>query len=240
MKKYFALAISLLIISNVVYSQTTEVILQKYFEHTGLQKFDSISTIQIEGTTSAAKMVVAFRLQYKKPNFFRMKERSNDDIVAYKLDNGKDNVIMLRDTTIDFPQFDNFIMKSMVDFMQGGIYNYKKNGINIEYQGTDTIRGNTFYKLELTDAVGLKYIAMLDTTTYDIRYLSGDPLSGPMQFSQIFLDNYKKINGISLPHKIDFADRGMEILIRIDEIKLNVNLPKELFTKNYPENKNFD
>ena len=240
MKKYFALAISLLFIANMAYSQTTEEILQKYFEHTGIQKFDSVKTMQIEGSTTAAQMFVAFRLQYMKPNFFRMKERSNDDIVVYKLDNGKDNIIMLRDTTIDFPMFDNYIMKCIVDFMQGGIYNNQKNGINIEYQGTDTIRGNTFYKLELTDAVGLKYTAMLDTTTYDIRYLSGNPLSGPMQFSHIYLDNYKKVNGISLPHKIDFADMGMEILFRIDDIKLNINIPKDLFTKNYPENKNFD
>ena len=240
MKKYFALVISLLFISEIVYSQTTEEILQEYFEYTGIQRLDSIKTMQIEGTTTAAQMFVAFRLQYMKPNFFRMKERSKDNIVVYKLDNGKDNIIMLRDTTIDFPVFDNFIMKCIVDFIQGGIYNHKKNGISIEYHGKDTIRGNTFYKLELTDAIGLKYIAMLDTTTYDIRYLSGNPLSGPMQFSHIFLDNYQKVNGISLPHKIDFADMGMEILIRIDDIKLNVNTPKDVFTKNFPENKNFD
>jgi len=61
-----------------------------------------------------------------------------------------------------------------------------------------------------------------------------------MQFSPIFLDNYRKVDGISFPFKIDFADRSMEILIRIDSIKLNPVLPKEIFTIDYPENKNFD
>ncbi|HOV92116.1 MAG TPA: hypothetical protein PLC04_03435 [Candidatus Kapabacteria bacterium] len=240
MKRYITLLFSFLIIGNLAYAQTTEEFLQKYFEHTGLQKLDSVKAFEIEGTTDAVKMLVAFRLQFMKPNFYRMKERSNNDIVVYKIDNGKDNVVMLRDTTIPFPVFDNFIMKSIVDLLSGGIYNYQKNGINIEFQGTDTMRGNKYYKLELTDKIGLKFIAMLDTTTFDIKYLSGNPLSGPMQFSPIFLDNYRKVDGISFPFKIDFADRAMEILIRIDSIKLNPVLPKEIFTIDYPENKNFD
>ncbi|HPD33202.1 MAG TPA: hypothetical protein PKV40_02525 [Candidatus Kapabacteria bacterium] len=240
MKKYIALLFSFLFITNIMYAQTTEEILQKYFELTGLQKLASVKTLEIEGSTNAVKMLVAFRLQYMKPNFYRMKERTNNDIVAYKIDNGIDNVIKLRDTTIPFPVFDNFIMKSIVDLLQGGIYNYKNNGINIEFKGIDTILGNKFYKLELTDKIGQKFIAMLDTTTYDIRYLSGNPLSGPMQFAPIFLDNYQKVDGISFPCKIDFADRTMDILIRIESIKLNPVLPKEIFTINYPENNNFD
>jgi len=240
MKKYIAFVFSFLFISNLMYAETTEEILKKYFEHTGMQKLDSVKTIEVEGATTAMQMYVAFRLQYMKPNFYRMKERSKDDIVAYKIDNGVDNVIMLRDTIIDFPVFDNYIMKSLVDMLQGCILNYQKNGINIDFQGTDTLRGNTFYKLLLKDPIGQTFTVMLDTATYDIRYMSGNPLSGPMQFAPIFLDNYQKVDGISLPFKIDFADRGMEIIMRIDNIKLNVNFPKEMFTVNYPENKNFD
>ncbi|MCE5305604.1 MAG: hypothetical protein ABFD00_06035 [Chloroherpetonaceae bacterium] len=239
MKKYIALIFAFLFVSSIVFAETTDEFLQKYFNHTGIQKFDSVKTLEVEGSTTVSNMFIPFRLDYMKPNFYRMKER-NGDVVAYKIDNGTEKSIILRDTTIDFPVFDNFIMRSIIDLLQGCILNYEKNGFTIDYQGTDTLRGNTFFKLVLTDQIDQKYTALLDTTTYDIRYLSGNPLSGPMQFSPIFLDNYQKVDGISFPFKIDYADRGMEIIMRIDQIKLNVNLPKSIFTVKSPENKNFD
>jgi outer membrane lipoprotein-sorting protein len=237
MKKFALSLIGLFIFFSFSYSQeiTAEEILKKYFEHTGLDKYNTIKSFEIEGETQIFGDVYPFRLQYKAPNFYRWKERYKTQTV-YKIINGTDTKVRNIEKIVDLGQFEQDIIRNVINYMEGFLANYKINNFKVEYDGIDKYRDTPVYILKITTPTEKTYKLYLDQRTFDIRYSTGNPFI-LADIGAIRFDDYTQVDGFSFPRRTQLENEQFPVITRIYSIKLNVDFPNSFFIVDSPDNK---
>jgi hypothetical protein len=178
MKRISIFLVAVFVITFTAFSQkfTQEEFMQKYLEKTGMDKYNKIKTLIIEGETQIMKDYYPFRLYFKAPNRFRMKERFKNDYTYKIIDGGIRKAIGSEDRQMDMSQLEIDMMLNIINFMEGFITNYKANGFKIEYLGLDTLNKITAYnKPAPSQMPSPPFIAKQDT--FDITKIKIDPLN---------------------------------------------------------------
>lgn len=136
-----------LLFSVNVFSQkmTTEEFMKKYYEKTGMDKYNKIKTMIIEGENQILKDYYPFRLHFKAPNYYRLKERFKSDYTHKIISGDFRKTVGSDDRSMDMSQVEVDLIVNVVNFLEGFITNYKTNGFKIEYQGLDTVNKKTAF-----------------------------------------------------------------------------------------------
>ncbi len=214
---------------------TADSIIKKFYEHTGLDKFNKIKSFEIEGETQIFGDIYPFRLQYKAPNFFRWKERFHNQVV-YKIINADEAKVRTVDKTVDMGNLEQDIIRNTINYMEGFLANYKTNHFKVEYDGVDDYNGLMVYVLKVTTPTDKVFKLYLDQKTFDIRFASANPFVladiGPVHF-----DNYTQVDGFSFPKRTQLENQQFPIIQRFYSIKINLDFPDSFFKVDSPDNK---
>lgn len=236
---------------------TLDSLLKIYFEKNNLDKFNELKSIEIEGEMEILNNTYAFRLQYKPPHFFRVKERFQSQWI-YRILNGKEMKAITKNGLVDITQQEIDVTYNLIYFMKGFLTEYKKNGFQLTYLGLDTI---SYLPQSSPDPArpviqippfkipkGLHHIIEVKTPMNETNkvYINKDNLNitlsseNPFMFAKIGpvkFDLYEEVNGYLFPRRIEIISQVFPAIFRIQQITLNKEFPDSYFQLDSPENK---
>ena len=96
--------------------------------------------------------------------------------------------------------------------------------------GTDTVEGKPCYKVVLTPAEGSPLTECFDTQS-GLMVKMSLTAQGPFgeQQAEFYPTDYRKEDGVLMPHKVKQSAMGQEITLTIDSISFNPEIPKDRF-----------
>lgn len=117
--------------------------------------------------------------------------------------------------------------QKQLDIKSNQLLDYKTNGTRAEYVGTDTVNGNTCFKIKFTDKEGNESTSYFDKNTYYLvrteNKLKSD--SEEMEVAVLY-DKYKKMDeGVVMPMSV--TAQGAEITFT--SIELNKPVDEKVF-----------
>jgi len=114
------------------------------------------------------------------------------------------------------------------------LLNPKKHGITYTYKGTEKIEEKDYLVLEQAFADGYKSSIYVDPKTYLVYKTKGLSLN-QMEVevnTETVVSDYKKVNGVMVPHAITIFQEGDEFLtITVTEVSFNTGLEDSFFKK---------
>ena len=232
-------------------------VLSIYFQKTGLDKFNEIKSLEIEGEMEILNNTYAFRLQYKPPYFFRMKERFGSQWV-YRILNGKEMKVITKNGIIDISQQEIDVVYNLIAYLKGFLTDYKKNGFELTYLGLDTIShipepspdpARPVIQIPVAKIPkGLHHIIQVKTPTNEVNkvYINNETYNitlsseNPFMFAKIGpvkFDLYENVEGFRFPFRIEIISPVFPAIFRLQQITLNKEFPDSYFKLDSPENK---
>lgn len=236
---------------------TLDSLLSIYFEKNNLDKFGQIKTIELEGEMEILNNTYAFRLQYRPPHFYRVKERFQSQWV-YRIFNGKEMKVITKNGLVDVSQQEIDVTYNLISFMKGFLTDYKKNGFELSYLGLDTISYLPEPSADPAKPVitipipkipkGLHHIIQLKTPMNEIDkiYINKESLNitlsseNPFMFAKIGpvkFDLYEDTDGYKFPRRIEIISQVFPAVFRIFQVTLNKEFPDSYFQLDSPDNK---
>lgn len=236
---------------------TLDSLLSLYFQKNKLNKFDEIKTIEIEGEMEIMNNVYAYRLQFKPPHFFRVKERFQSQWI-YRILNGKEMKAITKNGLVDITQQEIDVTYNLISYMRGFLTDYAMNGFQITYLGLDTISyipeksadpARPIIQIPISKIPkGLHHIIQISTPMNETNkvYINKDNLNitlsteNPFMFAKIGpvkFDLYEETDGYIFPRRIEIISQVFPAIFRIQQITLNKEFPDSYFQLDSPENK---
>ncbi len=119
--------------------------------------------------------------------------------------------------------------------IDGLLIDYAAKGSRVETAGTDKVEDHDAYKLKVTLKNGQVRHVWLDGQSFlDIK-VDGSPrrLDGKPRSVEIYLRDFKAVQGLMIPHRLETAVQGVKNKekIQIENVAVNPNLNDSLFTK---------
>ncbi len=119
--------------------------------------------------------------------------------------------------------------------IDGLLIDYAAKGSRVETAGTEKVEDHDAYKLKVTLKNGQVRHVWLDGQSFlDIK-VDGSPrrLDGKPRSVEIYLRDFKAVQGLMIPHRLETAVQGVKNKekIQIENVAVNPNLNDSLFTK---------
>jgi hypothetical protein len=119
--------------------------------------------------------------------------------------------------------------------LDGPLIDYRKKGTRIAYEGIDKVEGKRAYKLKLRSKSGHIEHLWIDAKTFLDLKIDGAPrkLDGKMHKVAVMYRNYRRVNGLMIPHELDTVVAGVKQTrkISIERVTINPPLENNLFAK---------
>ena len=234
-KKLFFILVSLIVMSNLVQSQTLEEVLKKYFVATGQEKVLTVNSIKATGKMVQGGIEIPFMTMMKRPDFVRV-EGTFQGLTFIQTYNGKEgwNLNPFAGSTTPQP-FTEDQMRSIryqAD-MDGMLWNWKEKGYTVTLEGTEDMEGTSCFKIKLLTKDGDVFTYYLDSDSYMLlRTNTKIKVQGNDSESDSYYSNYMQVEGMSMPGKIDVKINGQLVQTLItDKAEINTELDNSLFDK---------
>ncbi len=123
-------------------------------------------------------------------------------------------------------------MESQLEFFINPLYNYPKKGLKVEYVGDEKLDGKDVYKIRTIAKDSSEFYYFIDKNTYLIqRSNSKTVVNNVFVEATAIFSNYKKINGLLIPHVIGIFTEGKKTAeMKFERVDINTNLDDELFS----------
>lgn len=237
MKRWLFLAVAVLCLSALVFSQTADELVSKNIEAKGgLDKIKAVKTLRITGRAEQSdNPPVGVIIEHERPDEIRQ-----DIIVAgmtmvqaYDGKEGwmiqpfggkKDPQLMgeddLRDLTVDAD-------------IDGPLVDYKAKGNTVEYLGHSVVDGDDALRLKVTLKNGDVLYYDLDPDSYlEIRREAQEYIRGSVKESVTEYGSYKAVDGVMYPFSMAIwpkNDPTQTATVTIDKVEVNVPLQESQF-----------
>lgn len=194
----------------------------------GGKRLSSLRTVTLEGSVAAAGGVAggSFTLDVKLPNRYYMELVAGDRSVieAY---NGKSawrqNAAGVIGTLVG-PE--GLQIEAAARYYNSHLVNFKRNRLIVTFIGPAQVRGKDAIELEVTSLAGPKRQVYFDAQTH-LVVQEAATMGGVDQ--KIFYDDYKPVDGVQLPHKIELQ-RGIDSFqIQITRAAVNESIGERVF-----------
>jgi len=121
-------------------------------------------------------------------------------------------------------------MKRGADFYQE--LNYKKHYTKMEVKGKEKVGSYETYVVEATPSEGSpdKLYFDVDTGLLVRQDEEAETQQGKMQM-EVYMEDYKVVDGVKIPHTVKQVNPAMTIVIKITEIKNNIEIEDAKFNK---------
>jgi outer membrane lipoprotein-sorting protein len=114
--------------------------------------------------------------------------------------------------------------------LDGSLVDYKAKGYSVELVGKEDFNGSSVYKLKITKRPGSEEFAYLDATTFlQVRATAKQVQQGRSVDVDTTLGDYKPVNGVLFPFKIETKADGTVIVIVLDKSEANIPIDDAIF-----------
>jgi outer membrane lipoprotein-sorting protein len=119
--------------------------------------------------------------------------------------------------------------------IDGFLIDSAAKGTRVESDGVDNVEGRAAYKLKVTLKGGQARRVWVDGQSFFEIKVEGEPrrLDGKPHRVEVYLRDYKRENGLMIPHVIETAVQGVDAKEKIttDSVTINPKLDDSRFTK---------
>jgi outer membrane lipoprotein-sorting protein len=188
-------------------------------------------------TKERAEAQLPFTLEFKRPNKTRIEIEFNGqtDVQVYDGRQGWKLRPFLGRNGWDPYTADELKQAAAEPGIDGLLIDAAAKGVRVESSGTETIDGHAAYKLKVTLKNGQVRHVWVDGQSFLELKVDGDPrrLDGKPHAVEIYQRDYKKDQGLMIPHLLETAVRGVKKTekIQIESVTVNPTLSDARFTK---------
>lgn len=237
-KSTFVLLIAsvLIGISPNLTAQTLDEVLEGHFEAMAMDKVLKINSVNSTGKVimMGGQMEMGYSMIQTRPNksYTEMDFQGNKFVQVFTGDGGwAINPMAGPDAQpLTEEQVDQMKQQS---YIEGILYNHKEKGYAVELVGEDEVEGSPTYKLKVIpqEGNGEDFFMHLDQDSYIIIKMDViQEMQGQEVEAEIFLSNYKEVDGVPFPHSMEIRSNGQAMMEMIFEnIKLNGEVDETLF-----------
>lgn len=236
LKKLLTLVCLALFLSVSASAETAESILEKSFEaYGGKVKYSEIKTMSMDMKMSFSGMDIVMKYSSKDKTKMRM-ESSMFGMKMISVVTENSGWASQNGTITDYSpeqlEQEREKMKSQTSFMNEEFMNWKELGYTVELIGEEAVDGSPAYKMKMLKE-GNELIQYIDKATYlAIKMTAKENKNGEETTNEIFIQDYKDVNGFKIPHLMKIFTGGVESgKIIFENFKINEPIDDKLFTK---------
>ncbi|KVN39918.1 hypothetical protein WT12_02605 [Burkholderia territorii] len=206
----------------------------------GLQAWRAISTMKMTGELDAGgkkNVRLPFTLTLKRPHKSRLEIQFEQRTSLQVYDGSKGWLVRPYLGRNDIEPYTPAQLKSAAESaeLDGPLIDYASKGTTIEALGTEQVEGHRAYVLKLTLKDGAQRRVWIDASSFLELKIDGDPrvLDGRMHSVAVFYRDYRKENGLVIPHTMETVVSGVKTTHRITiaHVALNETADDALFAK---------
>jgi|SRR5450432_499455 outer membrane lipoprotein-sorting protein len=178
-----------------------------------------------------------FTLEFKRPNKTRIEIEFNGQTAVQVYDGAQGWKLrpFLGRNSWDTYSPDELKKAAAEPGIDGLLIDAAAKGAKVESAGTDTVEGHAAYNLKVTLKDGEVRHVWVDGQSFLELKVDGAPrrLDGKPHAVEIYQRDYKKDQGLMIPHLLETAVRGVKKTekIQIDSVTVNPTLSDTRFTK---------
>ena len=225
-------------ITSPGFGQKTADILEKMIEAQGGRKLlEKIKDSTFSGTMEMIQMGIegSMTIYHKEPNKLRQEIEFMGMIIttvfdgetAWMTNPETGNVEELPEKAVEQTK------REAIDFGNAALLHPEKYGITYTFKGKENIEGKDYFVLDRTFPDGHKATIYVDSENYLIYKTvstADNPMTGMEVEAEILLSDYKKIDGMIIPHSIKIFYEGEEFgEMAVTEVKFNSGLEDSFF-----------
>jgi outer membrane lipoprotein-sorting protein len=215
-------------------AQTVDEILDKHFKAIGQEKLSKAQTIEMQGKMMNMGLEMPFVQKFKRESKFRMDATimGSSMTQAFSGDKGWQLSPMMGITEPIDLTIEELKQASANSNVDGELYKYKERGSTIQFLGMDKFENADVYKLKLTRNTGDEAVYFINSSTYLPMKIQVEVAAQGMPMTvETIMSEYKEIDGIKMPHKIETRSAGMSVTVMIDKIIFNSPMDDSIFEK---------
>lgn len=223
---------ALVMFSPPIRAQTVDEILSKNTQaHGGLDKIKSLTSLKITGKiVTPPAPEVTFTIGKKRPNLLRtdFNDRGKKATQAFDGSTGWETSFLGGDALAASEDELKEIQQD-ADF-DGPLIDYREKGETIELVGKENVDGTAAYKLKvsLSDA-STEYYYLDAASGLELKRTRKVKRQGKEIEVTTSFENYKQVNGLSLPFSIKQTVGGTQQQIVIDNAQINIAIDDSVF-----------
>ncbi len=209
-------------------AQSLEEIVTKQSQALKEDKYNNVNTLKVTGKMSQMGMDLTMTTWYKAPNKIRLVLSVSGMEITQVFDGEKGymiNPMSGSDEPQELPASQTESMKNNSSF-KSPLSQYFKDG-KLTLEGTENIKDKPAFKIKAIDGENIYYI-FVDKTSYL-------PVKMSVTTSGITVDSYQEwseMNGLMLPTKTTSQTEGMEFVMTLDNVEVNVPIEDTFFKVN--------
>jgi hypothetical protein len=222
--------------SCVCFAQTVDEIIAKNLQaRGGAERLKAIQSTRMSGQMTIGNLRAAFVQENKRP--YKVREEqiiqgmigidAYDGKIAWHIapwEGRKDPDLLSADDR-----------KALVEDgdLEGQLVDYKNKDHRAEYLGHDFVEGTDCYKIKLTLSTGDVRYYYIDTDTFlELKIESERSVRGTVRYSETYLGDYEKVNGIYFPFAVEICTKGdpERVKFSIEKVAVDSAIPDSRFS----------
>lgn len=209
---------------------TAEAILDKYVEVTG----GKAAYAKIRNGVLTGRMEFVGKGIKGSLTSYKAGPRKSYEVVEIegvgKIEQGTDGQVAWERSALQGPRIKEGEERASVLRAAAPYPEWRQQFPKVELAGEDTVDGRACYKLVLTPAEGKPETRWFDKKT-GLLVKSTQIIKNPMGEipAEFVPGDYKPVDGLLLPHRVTQKAINMEILVVVESVKHNVDLPADRF-----------
>jgi hypothetical protein len=233
MKKSVITVIAIIIVAfvNVAQAQSVNEVLDKHFKAVGQEKLVAVQSFYIKAKVSQMGMEMPMEMKIKKPEMFIITINMQGQKMIQAFDGQKGWMIApwVSPEPQELTGEQLTQAKQQVD-MNGELYDYEKKGSTAELGGKVNVDGKDVYRIKLTTKDGNVKDYFIDANTYYISKVKAKvSAQGQSVDVEQIMSDFKTIDGITMPMKVETKSPMGTAIILMEEIKYNENFDNSIF-----------
>ena len=233
MKKLILVALAAIFVSllSVVQAQTLDDILKEHFKAVGQDKLIAAQSFSVKAKLSQMGMEMPMEMKIKKSGKFLITVSMQGEKMVQAYD-GEKGWMIAPWISAEPVELSGEQLKQAQDQanMEGELYNYETKGNTAQLIGKVNIDGKDAYRIKLTSSDGKSKDYFIDAQSYYIAKVKAQvSAQGQTVDVEQIMSDFKTIDGITMPMKIETKSPMGTGTILMEEIKFNENFDDSIF-----------
>jgi len=191
---------------NVSIAQDLDEVLNAHFEAVNQEAIVKLNSMHIQGKSGRMGQDFHFEIWQQRPNKYRMEVDIQGQKMIQMYDGEKAYFVAPWTGSLE-PQVmgetETDQMKEQAD-MDGDLWNWKEKGSQLTLEGSEEFEGAEVFILKLIKKNGDQKTIYLDGDSYlPIKISSKVQMQGAETEMEVFMSNYKEVNGMLMAHYIE-------------------------------------
>ncbi len=237
MKKLF-LFFTLILFSNVLYSQNIDEIMTNAVKAMNKQALDNIQTFIITGSQFVAAQGEQIPITYKlkRPDKVRIEIEYMGNTIIQSYDGKKAwmvNPLTGSKDKRNLPDNAKDQFLQIFDLLTSPLSKYGEEGYKFEYDGKESINDNNYIKVKMTDKENDVITIYIDEiTNWFYKFSTVMEKDGEKNTLEYVFEEKTKVGGAIVPTVIEIKRNGeTQMAYNFDEYEINVELDDKIFEK---------